>query len=235
MSAQVPPDVGVARGAICQALVDFSSGPTASKARANVQGLRDALATLITTPNYYLNLAQTYGDYLLATVSPYKGNKKKRDAIVNYLNMHWFDPAQPGFYFDPNVPVAEIHATGMIYALDLSLASGTTAPIPFDSWWELDYPTVDMLSLVGEEGGDTVSKYVQLHIRTPRPNFVGPPLDKDWILGKTAQAYVTHLGADGQVVTVKVRTNTVVGKRNRKRSARGKSAGRARKGARRKG
>jgi hypothetical protein len=213
MSAQVPPDIALAKGAICLALDEFS---VKSGARKRVQALRDALAALVLTPNYHLRLAQTYADHLLPT--SFK-SRKTREAIRDYLNDHWFDPAQPGYYFDPTVPVAEIHAAGMINALDLSLATAGSTVIPFDSWWMLDFPTVEMASLVREEGGDTISRYVQLDIRTPRPTFAGPPLQSDWILGKTAQAYVTKL-KEGKVVTVSVRTNTVVGKRRRKRRAR---------------
>ena len=49
----------------------------------------------------------------------------------------------------------------MIQALDLSLA-GAGAVVPFDSWWKLDCPDVELISLVREEGGATVSKYVSL-------------------------------------------------------------------------
>jgi hypothetical protein len=194
MSPHVPVTVTIAKGTLCYALDQFSIGPGA---RARVQALRDALDALEPT---YDNLAETYDEYLLSCVF---ANAATRQSIVDYLKTHWFNPNPPDAYF-PGVPVAEIHATGMIKALDLSLA-GKGPVIPFDSWWKLDCPQVELIALVREEGGATVSKYVSQLICTPRPPAAadgeGPSVP---IVGRTAQAYVTRL-EDELVVTRPVR------------------------------
>lgn len=207
MSAQVPDDVSEAKGAICLALEEFSVGPGA---RARVQALRDALVAMIKTDNY-TDLGTTYGDLLLPASFR---TPASRNAIVDYLDRYWFDPIPAEAYF-PGVPVAEIHAKGMLTALDLSLA-GEGAVIPFESWWMLEFPHFELLSLVRQlSNGTTVSKYVILDIRTPRPAFASGVVSKNWILGKTGQAYVTRVElasgqGTGSVVTTSVRTGKVI-------------------------
>ena len=192
MSPKVPTTITIAKGTLCYALDAFSTGPGA---RARVQALRAALNAL--APGYE-HLAETYDEYLLSKIFP---KPSTREAIVEYLRTSWFDPATSYF---PG-PVAQIHAIGVIQALDLSLAAAG-AVIPFNSWWKLDCPDVELISLVREEGGATVSKYVSLVICTPRPPAdAGDDETPVPIVGRTAQAYVTGLEGD-KVTTRSVRS-----------------------------
>jgi hypothetical protein len=194
MSAQVPGNVPAAKGAVCYCLDEFSTGPGA---RARVGNLSDAISAL---PPNYAGLAETFDQYLLKFEF---SNPSTRQDIVDHLNMYWFDPASPQTYF-PGVPVAKIYAQGVLQALKLSLG-GMGPVVPLNSWWVLDAPDVEMIAMADQENGVTVSGSVTLLIQTPRPKQIrGVDPKPPWILGNTAEAYVTRREGR-QVATRRVR------------------------------
>ena len=194
MSAQVPGNVPAAKGAICYCLDEFSTGPGA---RTRVGNLSNAISAL---PANYAGLAATFDQYLLKFEF---SDPSTRQDIVDHLNMYWFDPASPQTYF-PGAPVAKIYAQGVLQALKLSL--GRLGPVvPLNSWWVLDAPDVEMITLADQEDGVTVSDSVTLLIQTPRPKQILRVAPKPpWILGNKAEAYVTRREGH-QVATRRVR------------------------------
>jgi hypothetical protein len=178
---QVSDAVPVAKGAICYCLDEFSTGP---KARERVQNLSDAISAL--TPSY-AGLADVFDQHLLS----YKFKKPaSRLAIVDFLNTYWFDPKSRVSFF-PGVPVAKIYAKGVLQALKLSLG-GKGPVVPINSWWILDASKVELLSIADQEADVTVSGNVTLLIETPRPKKIAGMAVPPWILGNTAEAYVTR-------------------------------------------
>lgn len=208
MGAQIPPNVPCSKGPVCFALDEFSAGPGA---RSRVRNLRDAIADL--APGY-VGLAETFDQYLLRYAF---NTHAARQAIVDHLNTYWFDPDSPSTYF-PGVPVIEIYAEGVLQALELSL-NGEGPVVPFDAWWVLGASEFVLLSFVQSVGGATTSDDVTLLIETPRPIITAArsPTSTKWILGPTAEAYVTR--QEGRVVTTS-RVKTLKPKRRPRRPTR---------------
>jgi hypothetical protein len=187
---QVSDAVPAAKGAICYCLDEFSTGPGA---RARVQNLNDAISALAPS---YAGLANAFDQYLLS----YKfTTPASRLAIVNFLDTYWFDPKSPVTFF-PGVPVAKIYAKGVLQALKLSLG-GKGPVVPINSWWVLGASEVELLSTADQEAGVTISDSVTLLIETPRPKKIQGMAVPPWILGNTAEAYVTR--QQGRSVTTK--------------------------------
>jgi hypothetical protein len=187
--------VPCSKGSVCYALDEFSIG---QGARARVKNLSNAIKNLAPS---YAGLAETFNKYLLPYVFT---SAATRERIVDHLNAFWFDPKSPRAFF-PGVPVARIYARGVLNALELSL-NGKGPVVPFDAWWVLDAAEFSLLAFVKVEDGVTTSNTVALLIETPRPRFkASNPTSKKWILGDTAEAYVTRVERR-EVVTRRVRT-----------------------------
>jgi hypothetical protein len=180
MGALILPDVPCAKGWVPYGLDECSKG---RGARSRLNRLNEAIALL--APSYQ-GLEAVFNTYLLSRII---SNPSVRERVVDYLKIHWFDPASPEAYF-PQQPVAQIYAQGVLKALELSLNGRRTVPI--DAWWVLDSEAIKMLTLAdADERGMTVSSQVTLLIVTPRPKSDGQTTTTP-ILGDEAEAWVSE-------------------------------------------
>lgn len=191
MGAMIIHKVPCAKGAVCHGLDVISSG---DGARARLKALRAAILGL--APSYD-GLAEVFDRYLLRHA--FRGEAARR-RIVDHLKACWFGTASRASYF-PRTPVARIYAEGVLRTLELSL-KGRGRPVPIDAWWLLDHADVELVNVARVRRGVTVSPTVTLLIQTPRPTGKGgrPP----WILGDSAEAYVTRR-AGRRIATERVR------------------------------
>ncbi len=194
MGARPIQKVPCAKGPVCYALDKLSRG---RDARARLRKLRDAIRKL--APDY-AGLSETFDRYLLSHV--FRG-AAGRARMVDHLNACWFNPDSRTTYF-PGAPVARIYAEGVLKALELSL-KGRRRVVPLDAWWVADAAGVSLLTFADVKGSVTISDTVFLLIETPRPKSKAEGSTSKWILGDTAEAYVTRWES-GRVVTLRVRT-----------------------------
>lgn len=162
MAGQLPSTAPVAKGWIPYCLEEMSKkGDSGAGLRRLYNALRDC------RPQFD-GLADLFGKYLLAN---FIESAPKIERIVDHLDHHWFGDGRELFF--PDEPVAQIYGTGVLHTLELSLA-GNREPIPIQSWWIPDFPSVKLLTLAQTDLDRTVTgPQVTLLILTPRPQGEG--------------------------------------------------------------
>jgi len=160
-----------AKGPITYCLDQISVGPNARQAMERLKKAIEGLEGI-----GYHGLEKAFEIHL---TQPVYADATRSSRVTAYLTKHWFDASSPDAYFPEFQPIAEIYATGVIKALEESL-KGKPDPIPIDAWWILDYPDVELMTLVSP-------RQVTLVIATPRP--AGPVSSALW--GEDAAAWAT--------------------------------------------
>jgi hypothetical protein len=162
--------LSIAKGAR-KGLTDLSKG-IASLRSKNFRGLERVFAERLFAPFY---------------------SAARIQKVTEYLATYWFNE-EMGWW--PHLqPIAPIYAVGVLKTLDQSLR-GKSRPLPIDSYWILDHPTVELMTLVSKS-------QVTLLICTPEPGNRQP----SGIWGESSKVWVTSR-REGKVAAAQVQTKT---------------------------
>jgi len=179
MAGEISSERPCVKGPVTYCLDVLSARPDA---RELLQRLGDAIAGLRHIE--FRGLHEVFARYLL---SPVLGGRDVAK-LTDYLKNYWFDEKSGEAFFPSFQPIVPIYAIGMLKTIELSLQEPNAKPI--DSWWLLDYPTVETINLVSR-------RQVTLLIATPRPHK-SPRL----VWGEEAEAWATVRSG---IVTAKAR------------------------------
>ena len=162
-----------AKGAVLYGLDQIS---THEDARTLLKGLYDAIKA-----KAYLGFKEldvTFDEYLF---TPLKMEAATAAAVSSYLKRCWFDADLKDAYFWEFQPIAPIFAVGIMRAIDKSL-NGRERPLPINSWWIMDHPRVEALTLISPHQVTFLFATPRPHQKPPAPQW-GPPT-RAWTSGR---------------------------------------------------